>query len=585
MPRRLPKPISALLLPLALAACGAPPAHQAAPPAGPVPIGRVQGDGARSPLEGRDVEIEGTVTGHFARHLGGWFVQDAGDGDPATSDGLFVLGGPAVDGLRQGARVRVRGRVVEHGEDGHDDGATLTALVPDSVRVLGAGEPAAPLALREPPADWEPYEGMRVRIEAPLTISGHHELERRGVLLASFGGRLYVPTELAAPGEPARRAAQDNARRALLLDDARADAPPEVWYLPDAAQAPRSGGTLSAVEGIVDQRWGQVRLQLTAPPRLQPAPRPEPPRVGGDVRVAALNLENLFNGDGRGGGFPTERGARTAAEFEAQRARHAATIAALDPDIVALMELENDGDGPDSAIAALTQALRRDGGDWRHVAAGDGAGRDAIRVGLVYRADRVRPQGAPATLREAPFDAGSRPPLAQAFAPLAGGPALVVVANHFKSKGCRDAAGDDADRDDGQACWNAMRRESARRLDAWLRTDPTGAGGELTLIVGDLNAYAQEDPLRLLREAGWRDAFAGTGAAPPYSYVYEGRAGRLDHALLSPALAARLAGAAHWHVNADEPASLGYRQDPGRAPWRSSDHDPLLLGFHLARPL
>lgn len=583
MPRRLSNPLRlAALLALALSGCGAPPTQQAAPGDGPLPIGRVQGDGARSPLEGREVEIEGTVTGHFARHLGGWFVQDHGDGDPATSDGLFVLGGPAVGGLRQGARVRVRGRVVEHGED--EAGTTLTALVPGTVQVLGAGEPPAPLALREPPEDWEPYEGMRVRIEAPLTIGGHHELARRGVLLASFGGRLYAPTEIAAPGAPARRVAQDNARRELLLDDARADTPRDIWYLPDEAQAPRSGGTLSGVEGIVDQRWGRVRLQLTAPPRLHAAPRPEPPRVGGDVRVAALNLENLFNGDGRGGGFPTERGARTAAEFEAQRDRHAATIAALDPDIVALMELENDGDGPESAIAALTRALRRDGGDWRHVAAGSGAGGDAIRVGLVYRADRVRPLGAPAALREAPFDAGSRPPLAQAFVPRAGGPALVVVANHFKSKGCRDAAGENADRGDGQACWNAMRVESARRLDAWLRTDPTGAGSALTLIVGDLNAYAQEDPLRLLRAAGWRDAFAGADDAPPYSYVYEGRAGRLDHALLSPALAARLAGAAHWHVNADEPASLGYRHADGRGPWRSSDHDPLLLGFHLARP-
>ena len=103
------------------------------------------------------------------------------------------------------------------------------------------------------------------------------------------------------------------------------------------------------------------------------------------------------------------------------------------------------------------------------------------------------------------------------------------------------------------------------------------------MIVGDLNAYAQEDPLRVLAEAGWRDAFAGQ--AMPYSYVYNGEAGRLDHALLSPALAARLAGAAEWHTNADEPVTAGYRERPDAAgPWRSSDHDPLLLGLRLRRP-
>ena len=54
----------------------------------------------------------------------------------------------------------------------------------------------------------------------------------------------------------------------------------------------------------------------------------------------------------------------------------------------------------------------------------------------------------------------------------------------------------------------------------------------------------------------------------------------LAHALLSPALARRVAGAAEWHSNADEPETHGYRAG-GTGPWRSSDHDPLLLGFHL----
>jgi uncharacterized protein len=58
-------------------------------------------------------------------------------------------------------------------------------------------------------------------------------------------------------------------------------------------------------------------------------------------------------------------------------------------------------------------------------------------------------------------------------------------------------------------------------------------------------------------------------------------AGRLDHALLSPALAGRLRGAAEWHINADEPESQGYADGDPTQPWRSSDHDPLLLGFDL----
>ena len=56
-----------------------------------VPIGTVQGSAQRSPLEGEEVMVEGVVTGNFGKHLGGWFLQDAGDGDPATSDAVFVL--------------------------------------------------------------------------------------------------------------------------------------------------------------------------------------------------------------------------------------------------------------------------------------------------------------------------------------------------------------------------------------------------------------------------------------------------------------------------------------------------------------
>jgi predicted extracellular nuclease len=263
-----------------------------------------------------------------------------------------------------------------------------------------------------------------------------------------------------------------------------------------------------------------------------------------------------------------------------------ATIRGLDPDIAALMELENDGFDPGSSIAQLTDALNAGGGDWRFVDAGRGPGSDVIRVGLLYRASRVRPVGRPATLEEGPFGPRSRAPLAQAFR-RGDGPAFVVVANHFKSKGCNEAAGANRDQGDGQGCWNALRVDSAKRLMRWLQGDPTGTGSDLVAIVGDFNAYAMEDPIRAFRDAGWRDAFEGA-SGEIHSYVYDGQAGRLDHALLSPALARRLAGAAKWHSNADEPRIRGERDgngaDSGASPWRSSDHDPLLVGFRLGSP-
>jgi len=575
----------ALLLAACLVAgCELPP-DPAAPraPGDVLAIGAVQGTGEASPLLDQHVTVEGVVTGNFARYLGGWFVQDGGDGDPATSDGLFVVADHAPE-LRAGDRVRLHGRVVEHGDRAR---GTLTTLQAGRIEVVGHGA-VAPVVLEAPPADWERYEGMRVRIEAPLTLGGQHQLSRHGVLHASFGGRLSTPTELAPPGEGAARVAADNARRLVLLDDARADTNPgPAWYL-DGQPPPRLGSVARGVEGIVDQRWGEMRLQLTAPLRIEPANRPPPPTVPGNLRLAVLNLHNLFNGDGRGGGFPTARGARTPAQLRAQLDALVATLHGLDPHVAALMELENDGYGPDSSLAQLVAALNAGGGDWAFVDAGHGPGGDAIRVALVYRRSRLRPLGAPATLEDGPFGRRSRVPLAQAFVPQAGGrdagPAFVLVANHFKSKGCGEATGADADQGDGQACWNATRVDSARRLAAWMASDPTGTGTDLAAIVGDFNAYSQEDPLRLLRAEGWVDALPADRGGP-HSFVFDGLAGRLDHALLSPALARHLAGAAVWHANADEPANVRDRGanvgDRQATPWRSSDHDPLLVGLAL----
>ena len=439
--------------------------------------------------------------------------------------------------------------------------------------------PPPPLPeLTAAPADWSALAGQRVRVSTPLTVI---DTGGEGVLV-SFDGRAWTPTERARPGSEAARAlAADNQARQLRLVAAGAAG--------DALEAVRLGSTVGNVEGVVSVGEAGPVLRAEVEPALQAAPRPAAPTVAGNGRVVALNLENLFNGDGRGGGFPTPRGARTPAEHAAQLAKLVATLQALDADAAALMEVENDGDGTESSQAQLVKALNANEGDWRFVPT---AGRvpgfastldpeDPIKVGLIYRASRLQPVGNPASLREGPFGTRSRPSLAQAFR--AGrGPVFVVVANHFKSKGCGDAGGADRDQGDGQACWNATRTESARRLAAWLASDPTRTGSQRVMILGDLNSYAQEDPVHALTQAGWRDAFAVAGTEAPYSYAYRGTVGRLDHALLSPTLAADLRGAVEWHANADEPRSAGYR-DGGTGPWRSSDHDPLLLGFDLRR--
>lgn len=565
------------LVVLAVAISAAVPALALQPPV--LPVGQVQGPAARSALEGQQVTIEAMVTADLRDGLGGIFVQDAGDGDPATSDAVFVqLGADA--NVQAGQWLRIRGTVQEQAAG---DSASLTTLRDAEIQPLPARPAPVVQVLTQIPDNWEALEGMQVRIDAPLTLSGQDQLSRHGELSVSFDGRLWQPTEVALPGSAAHAAVlADNQRRRLRLDDGSSKRDPAVvGYLPEGATL-RTGIQLTGVQGIVDQRFdGGYRLQVTAPLSLPALQRPPVPTVPGALRVAAFNLENFFNGDGRGGGFPTQRGAKSFEQFQAQEAKLVTTIRSLGADVAALMELGNNGYGAESSIAQLVAALNAgqgNAGDWAFVDAGKGPGDNAIRVGLIYRSSRLTPIGKPAVLEREPFGERSRVPLAQAFRAKKGKP-FVVVANHFKSKGCSEATGADADQNDGQGCWNATRTESARLLHQWLQGDPTHSGTRDAILLGDFNAYAKEGPIQQLEADGWQDAFVVAGVENPYSYVYNGLSGRLDHALLSPGMAKRLRGAVEWHINADEADDVGYHARNVEGPWRSSDHDPLLLGF------
>lgn len=608
------RPVALFAALAALAGCDTGPAGLGADPvrlpafacgARTTPIHAIQGTGASSPFAGVVVDTEGVVSANWQRGLGGFFIQSAAgeaDADEASSEGLFVRTSEPRPDLKPGMRVRVRGTVVEDGGDEPRPGLTAIGTLNQlEVCAPGAALPE-PVVVAAPPPDWERFEGMRLALPGPVTLTSNFELLRYGRAGVSLAGRLYQPTERFAPGPEARALAESNARASLLLDDAsESEFPDRIRWLERSIQPSRpwrTGTELRDLVGVLDERDGRHRLRLQDKPgAVVQAPRPDaPPVVGGSHTVAAFNLLNWFNGDGRGAGFPTARGAQDAAGAARQRDKLVAAIAAIQPDVAALMELENDGHGEDSAIAQLVAALNAKlgaEGDYRLVDPGiELLGGDEIKVGLVYRAGRLREAGKPAFLEGGAFAGFNRVPLAQAFEPIDGGARVVVVANHWKSKGgCAEAEPPDRDRGDGQGCYNPRRVEAARALLDWLATDPTGAGTDAVLIAGDLNAYAQEDPVRLLHQRGYVDTLAQFAGDAPYSFVFNGLSGRLDHALASAALAPRVTGAAEWHINADELTAFDFRAENrgmqrrrlyAADPFRSSDHDPLVVGLDLA---
>jgi predicted extracellular nuclease len=570
-------------------------------------IHAVQGSEDRSPLDTQTLTIEGVVVGDFQdrdTQLGGFFVQEEdadADADPQTSEGLFVYD-PGGSDVNAGDVVRVTGTISEWSSSG----VTLTELKSvNALAVCRSGATVTPAAITLPLndlGDWERYEGMLVTFPQTLTVDDLYSLGRYGEVTLSSGGRLYQPTNVAQPGAEADAVADENARRSIILDDGNTQQNADPIRYPagglSAGNVLRAGYTVSGLTGVLDQRFGAYRVQATVTPEFDAGnPRPvTPPDVGGRLRLASFNVLNYFNGDGVGGGFPTERGASSTSEFTRQRDKIINAILALNVDVVGLLEIENDGDGPDSAVADLVNGLNEAAGEVVFAYVPDPAGLkmpadggDAIKPAIIYRLTTVTPVGDPVAALEPPFDQ-RRPSMVQAFEEKTTGERFILVVNHLKSKGCdeADAAGDG---DTGQGCWNHERTLAAQVLTGWLATDPTGTGEPDVLLIGDLNAYAQEDPLMAFADAGYNNLVVQFEGHENYSYVFSGQAGSLDHALASVTLAGQVTGTATWHINADEPPLLDYnveyksaRQveslyDPG--PYRSSDHDLVIVGLEL----
>ncbi len=565
-------------------------------------ISSIQGSSGVSPLNGSLQHVEAVVSADFqgSANLNGFFVQQVNGADvnPATSEGLFIASNVPVN---VGDKVHIVGTVAETYNMTRLDGVvsvdvcavnqTLPAAVPVNLPFDAAGN------------DPERWEGMLIHLPQTLTVTENYNLARYGEFLLSSGGRLLTPTQIAAPGQAANDVAAQNALNQLLVDDGANLQNPEpvIYPRPDglsAANSLRNGDSVSGATGVLAYDFGVYRLQPTQPLTFvadnQRSATPDLP-VPGSLKVASFNVLNYFNGNGLGGGFPTARGADTLAEFNRQRGKIIPAIHALDADIIGLMEIENDGYAANSAIADLVNGLNQMAGAGVYAYVNPGlskVGSDEIAVGIIYKPAKVSTSGSAAILDSSVYplfvDNKNRPVIAQTFLDHASNKQLTVAVNHLKSKGSACDEINDPDVGDGQGHCNQTRTNAALALAAWLENDPTGHGASNVLIIGDLNSYAQEDPISALKSAGYQnllETFIGNQTA--YSYVFDGAAGYLDHALANSALAPQVKDAKEWHINADEPRALDYNIEYKTAAqinlfyaadaYRSSDHDPLLI--------
>lgn len=575
--------------------------------------------------------------------LDGFTIQTPGTGgawDPArtTSDALFAYVNKnmwkTIDAPAIGQCVQVKGVVAEFPKTSADAPAatqSLTQLSVKSVTPIEGCDPVKPTPIPAVPTaeQMEALESMLVAPQGAWTITDNYQAGQYGSLALTPGTEpLRAATDVVAPGDAARAYEAENAAKTLPLDDGTntnlqaGDATSKpLAYLANGSPA-RVGYRAEFTKPVIlDSRRNAFVLQPTrmvaAHPDRSPVTisgeRPEVPRVEGDTTVATFNVLNYFSDLGkdekgckgyadREGNFVTAkkckvRGAWSSAAFANQQAKIVRAINEIDADVVALEEIENpvgvfgEGAERDAALKTLVDALNAAAGaeKWAYVPSPSTvpAKEDVIRIAFIYQKDAIAPVGESRILDDPAFTGLARQPLAQEFSRIVGadqeGKNVVVIANHFKSKGSVPKGMEEGNTDngDGQGNANAIRVAQAKALARFAEQFKD----KPTLLVGDFNSYSKEDPLAVLKDAGWTHESAGSHP----SYVYGGRSGSLDHVFANASASALIAEVGSWALNAEESVAFEYSRANYNAhlaletdsPYRSSDHNPEIVGLKL----
>jgi predicted extracellular nuclease len=567
----------------------------------PLRIHDIQGRVHVSTFNGRQISnVPGIVTAVRER---GFYMEDwQPDNDPATSEGIYVATSSSPN-ARVGDRVRVSGRVEERRPGGEVAGAnnlSLTCIVASSVSIDPAGGPSLPppvilgpggrrldhraLSGAAPGGDveatprldparyaidfYESLEAMRVVVPAAKTVGP-----------MSFN---EVVIEVPAGGVGAAPAQSPSAR--IVVSGA---------ILPKG-RLPRldAGDAVEAVNGIVDYSYGRYKLLVTDKPRVVRARAPrEVTALRGDtdhLTLASLNVHNLDATDA----------ARRFQKLAVQIVRHLQS-----PDVLALNEVQDDNgpidDGRTGArltIGRLLAAIQAESGPaYAHREIDPRANEDGgepggnIRQVLLFNPARVsfvdRPAAGdaggvtvvhtdhgPALTASPGRIAPGHPAFRSSRKPLAGqfsfnGHTLFVIANHFASKR-RDTPAWGRFQP-AASTTEPQRIEQAGVVAGFVRSLLAADAQASVVVLGDLNDDESSATLKALERAPLVNPALRLPRADRYTHIYQGEARMLDHALVSPALAARAEPMIDAvHVNA------AYAE-------AASDHDPVLLRLSL----
>ena len=310
------------------------------------------------------------------------------------------------------------------------------------------------------------------------------------------------------------------------------------------------GGTI--IRGLQATVTAANQLTATNSPTIiyNELPTVRPDLGAANVVVCAANIENFFV---TLGGYA---GAGTEANLAVQKAKISKALAHMDADIYALCEVEQGPLAATELVRLLDSIAGKNQYDW--VNAGY-ATYDGLMVCYIYRSDKVQPYGSyltPYTYAPMKYRMAI-----QGFEHLESGERFNLSLNHFYAKKSKK----DSDR-----------QENMQYL---LNKLPSVTSDPDILVVGDLNAYTNEESNLMLTRQGYVDLLMKY-APQGYSYVYDNLVGYLDHAYATASMAAQVTKAVPYHLNADTWSKHEYSKGDNSM-YRYADHDPILVGLHF----
>ena len=397
---------------------------------------------------------------------------------------------------------------------------------------------------------WEKYIGKMVQITTPLYVCGNYY---DSLILSTE--RLYVPEERAiglADGDSTAYWAIKKANREKIVSLSCKVRNYEV----------RTGAVLKNLQARV---VAPGKLVTGATPKFmnnKPEAKPKMPKEG--LLVCAANIQNYFFDLG---GYAQRKTTKKQQQMQTEKICKA--FKQIDADIYALCEIQRGDSAPQMLVDAMNAMAKKE----KYAYVSDGwDNQDMIACGYIYRKDRVRAYG---EMVHGYADTASHYHyrlVAMGFEELSSGEKFVLNINHLRSKRGTGAES------------NEKRMANVDSLLVMLdkiESEQIFDDADL-LLVGDYNAYAQEEPVQAIVRAGYEDLVVRDDSTS-YSYIYHSEAGCLDRVFASETMAKQVQKVAVYHLNADYFYSRGFKRGLDDTIFRYADHDPVLISVKLVK--